>query len=159
MKAIGLCACLGTVVLLVTTAMAQSSAAPFSLSATAVHSEVKSGDEVYVSVTLTNKSNRLAAIEFVGPICDYAVEVRDSAGHPVPDTEVRSKLDCARGESGADGIVRLKPNESATNKISVSMFSNMSRPGVYSVQVAWRTPKEIGAVVVRSNTIKITVTP
>jgi hypothetical protein len=39
------------------------------------------------------------------------------------------------------------------------MFSDMSRSGEYSVQVVWREPKELGGVLLKSNTVKITVVP
>jgi hypothetical protein len=159
MKAISLRACLGMAVLCISTAMAQSSKAPFSVVATAPHSEVKSGEEVYLKVRLTNESSRLAVIEFTSPLCDYAVEVRDNAGNLMPDSDAKSKLDCARGDSGSDRIIQLKPSESVTNTISIGMFSYISRPGVYFVQVAWRMPKVLGDTPVRSNSVRITVTP
>ncbi len=159
MKAIGLGVCLGIAVLLVTAGTAQSSKAVLSLNAAAAHSLVRSGEDVYVHVTFTNNSNRVVWIEFRSPLCDYTVEVRDSAGNLAPDTDVKSKSDCAHSPTGAHGSVQLKPNESTTGTISVSMFSDMSRPGGYSVQVAWTEPKELGGVVVKSNTVNITVAP
>jgi uncharacterized protein (DUF58 family) len=59
MKSIGFGVCLGTVALLVTTGTAQSSKAAFSVTAAAPYSEVKSGEDVYVKVTLTNNLNRV----------------------------------------------------------------------------------------------------
>jgi hypothetical protein len=160
MKAIGLSICLGTCVLLGTTGMSQSKAA-VSVTVAAAHSTVKSGEEVYVNVTLTNNSNRVVTIELTSPLCDYAMEVRDSAGKLAPDTEAKSKSDCANPYrvTGADTIGQLKPNESVTNAVSVSMFSDLSHPGQYSVQVEWKAPKELGAIVAKSNVIKINVVP
>jgi hypothetical protein len=159
MKSVGLGVYLGTAVLLVATGMAQPSKAAFSVVVVPLYSEVKSGEEVYVKVTLTNNSNRVVMIEMTSPLCDYQMEVRDSAGNLAPDTEVKSKSDCAPFESGADRIIQMQPNKSVTETISVSMFSDMSQPGEYSVQVAWREPKELGGVLVKSNTVKITVVP
>jgi hypothetical protein len=87
------------------------------------------------------------------------MEVRDSAGNLAPDTEVKSKTTCPPDSTGAHGFVPVKPNESYTGTISVSMFSDMSRPGEYSVQVAWREPRELGGVLLKSNTVKMTVVP
>jgi hypothetical protein len=149
---------LGTAVLLVATGMAQTPKAAFSVTAAAAYSEVKSRDGAYMKVTITNKLNRAVTLEFASPLCDYSMEVRDSAGNLAPDTEVKSKSDCSHPHpTGADGFVQLKPNESTTGTIPVSMFSDMSLPGEYSVQLGWREPKELGGVVVKSNTVKITV--
>jgi len=159
MKSTGFGVCLGTVALLVTAGMAQSSKAAFSVTAAAAYSEVKSGEEVYVKVTLTNNLNRVVTLEFASPLCDYAMEVRDSGGKMAPDTEVKSESDCAHRTTGADAIGQLKPHESMTNAISLNMFSDMSQPGEYSVQVVWREPKELEGMVLKSNTVKITVVP
>jgi len=159
MKAIAVAVCLGTVLFLVATGKAQPSKAA-SVAVTAAHSLVRTGEDVYVHVTLTNNSKQAVVIEFRSPLCDYTVEVRDSAGNLAPDTDSKSKSDCSHPHpSGADGFVRLKPNESTTGTISVSMFSDLSRTGEYSVQVGWREPKELGGVVVKSNTVKVTVAP
>ena len=159
MKSIGFGVGLGTVALLVTTGMAQSSKAAFSVRAAAAYSEVKSGEEVYVKVTLTNNLNRLVTLEFASPLCDYAMEVRDGDGNLLPETEVKAKSECPQRATGAHGFVPVKPNESLTAAISVSMFSDMSRPGAYSVQVAWKEPKELGGVPLKSNTVQISVVP
>jgi hypothetical protein len=58
-----------------------------------------------------------------------------------------------------DIILQLKPNESTRRTFPVTMFSDMSQPGEYSVQVMWTAPKEFGGVVMKSNTIKVAVTP
>jgi hypothetical protein len=159
MKSIGFGVCIGTVALLVTTGMAQSSKAAFSVTAAAAYSEVKSGEEVYVKVTLTNNLNRVVTLEFASPLCNYAMEVRDSDGNLLPETEVKAKSECPQTDTGAHGFVPVKPNESHTATISVSMFSDISRPGEYSVQVAWREPKELGGVLLKSNTVQFTVVP
>src|ERR1700691_2882865 len=160
MKSVGLGAFLGTAIVLVITGTAQAPKAAFSVTAAAAYSEVRSGEEAYVKVALTNNLTHVVTLEFASPLCDYSMEVRDSAGNLAPDTEAKSKSDCAhRHSTGADGILQLKPYESATNTISVSMFSDMSRLGAYSVQAAWREPKEVGGMLVKSNTVKITVVP
>ena len=61
----------------------------FSLTITAAQAEVKSGSQPTVNTTLTNLSNRVVTIEFNTPLCDYAVEVRNSAGNLAPDTELK----------------------------------------------------------------------
>src|ERR1700685_1013178 len=103
MKSVGLGAFLGTAIVLVITGTAQAPKTAFSVSAAAAYSEVRSGEEVYVRVTLTNTLNRVVTLEFASPLCDYSMEVRDSAGNLVPYTEAKSKSDCAHlHATGAD---------------------------------------------------------
>jgi len=132
----------------------------FSLTITAARAEVKSGSEPTVITTLTNLSNRVATLEFTSPLCDYVVEVRDSTGKLAPDTNDKPAPFCAGGMkiSGRDIITQLKPNDSWKDNIPVSLSSDMSRPGRYSVQVMWKPPKEFGGALVKSNTITVTVT-
>ncbi len=160
MKTLRMVVYLGPVLLLLATAQAES-APPFSLTITTPNAEVKAGAGVGVDITLTNNSDRVATFEYTGSLCDYAaVEVRDSAGNLVPDTAAKSGFDCAqRGATGANGTYRLKPNESRKSTIAVSMFSDMSQPGEYFVQVTWRAPKEFDSVLVKSNTIGVAVIP
>lgn len=129
MKCVGFGVCLGTAVLLVATGVAQTPKAVISITAAAPYSEVKSGEEVYVKVTLTNNLNRVVTLEFAIPLCDYSMEVRDADGNLAPDSEVKSNQKCDERYTGAHGFVQLKPNESATGTISVNMFSDISRPG------------------------------
>jgi hypothetical protein len=130
----------------------------FSLTITAAQAEVKSGSEPTVNTTLTNLSNRVATLEFTNPLCDYVVEVRDSSGNLAPDTEVKRESDCASHAAGRDIIVQLRPHESHKDTIPLSMFSDMSKPGKYSVQIMSKSPKEFGGVAAKSNTITVTVT-
>jgi hypothetical protein len=151
--------CIGPGVLLTTVGMAQAPKAAVSFTAAAAYSEVKSGEDAYVKVTFTNNLNRVVTLEFASPLCDYSMEVRGADGDLLPDTEAKSKMECPQRDTGAHGFVPLKANESATGTISVNMFSDISRPGEYSVQAAWREPKELGGVMLKSAPIKVTVVP
>src|SRR5580704_16860748 len=130
--------CFGTVVLFIASAIALASPGAFSITIAAVDTEMKSGSEAKVDVTLTNRSDRAATIEFTSPLCDYVVEVRDQTGHLAPDSKVKAALNCADRATGAHAIGQLKPGESVTNTIPISIFSDMSRPGRYSVQIQWK---------------------
>ena len=159
MKAVGMIVRFGFVVLLLAAGLAQPSSAPFSIMIAAAHTEMKSGSEVRVNVTVTNISNRDIGIEMTSPFCDYVVEVRDSAGRLAPDTEQKRVQYCgADRTTGRHFVAQLKPNESVRDSIPVSALSDMSQPGEYSVQVMRKTPKDMGGVVVKSNTITIDVT-
>ena len=62
--------------------------------------------------------------------------------------------------TGRDFIYSLKPDESRkVGEIAVSRLGDMSQPGEYSVQVMRKAPKDFGDVLVKSNAIRITVTP
>ncbi len=136
-----------------------STSSPLMLHLGAPH-EVSRGSEVRVEVTLTNNSNRVIALELTSPFCDYEVEVRDSSGGLVPDTDFKKSTDCEhRMSTGRDIITQLKPHESQKDSIPISAFSDMSKPGKYSVMVTWQAPKELGSVAVKSNAVTITVTP
>lgn len=129
MKAFGIAGCLGSILLFLAAAFAES-APPFSLTITVPQPEVKAGSGVKVDVNLTNNSDRVATLQFSGSLCDYAsVEVRDGDGNVVPDTEIESKLDCAHRDTNEFRIERLKPGEFMRETIWVSTFSDMSQPG------------------------------
>ena len=133
---------------------------PAQLTLTAPQTEVKRGSEVRVEVTITNNSNRPITIELTSPLCDYEVEVRDSAGNLAPDTDVKKTSDCAnRMVTGRHISVQLMPRESKKDTIPITLFSDMSKPGKYSIQVTWKGPKEFGNVAVKSNKITVTVMP
>jgi hypothetical protein len=151
---------LGLVLLLLAPAFADSSP-PFSLTISTPRPEIKAGSEARVDLVLTNNSNRDAHFRLTSFLCDYATEVRDSAGNLVPDTKLKSTLDCGHGISiGRVIIIQLKPREGGLKDVVVAnMLSDMSQPGEYFVQVTWKAPKEFDSALVKSNTIKITVTP
>ncbi len=158
MKTFTLALLFGSAAIFLGTGFAQSRQAPFSLTITAAQAEVQRGSEAKISTTITNLSNRIVTLEFKSPLCDYSTEVRDSDGNLVPDTPLKKSLDCAN-ESSRDIIVSLQPHEFHKDAIPVNALSDISQPGEYSVQVTWRASKELGGVVVKSNTAKITVVP
>ncbi len=148
---------LGAILFLLSTGVAQSPQAPFSLTITTSQTENKTGSEVRVTVTLTNTSNRQIMIGVTSGMCDYSVEVRDRGDKLAPATKYKRAINC--GVLGRNAFEWLKPHEATTEEIAVSHFFDMSQPGEYSVLVARRPTKEFGNVVVKSNTLKITVTP
>lgn len=158
MKTFTLALLFGSAVLFLATGLAQSRQATFSLTIAAAEAEAQRGAEVKINTTITNLSNSVVTLEFKSPLCDYSVDVRDSAGNLVPDTPLKKSLDCANA-SGRDIIASLQPREVFKDAIPVNALSDISQPGEYSVQVMWKAPKEFGDLVVKSNTIKITVTP
>jgi len=151
-------ALLVSALLLIAAGPAQSSSAPFSLTIAAVQTEVRAGSEVRLDLTITNNSNRMVMIALTTPMCDYEVEVRDSAGNLAPDTELKSKSDCAHRATGRAILCHLRPHSSQKDTVPVTWFSDMSKPGKYTVQVTWKAPQEFGSVAIKSNIVTITVT-
>jgi hypothetical protein len=149
---------LGCALLFLAAVFAQSQEPRFSLTISAERTETKVGSEVKVNTTLTNLSTQAVTLEFTSPLCNYGVEVRNSAGTLAADTELKKSSDCANQVSGRDIIVTLQPHQSQKETIPVSALSDMSQPGKYSAQVTWQTPKELGGMVVKSNVITVAVT-
>jgi hypothetical protein len=165
LKAVSMAVCVGVVLVLVAlgTGFARSSLARFSITITAPKTVIKSGSPVVVELILTNISKRNLTLEDRSPMCDYVVEVRDSANKLAPDTEYKRTLGCGMGPtiimSGRDSLLPLMPNGSRGEQFVVSQLSDMSQPGTYSVQISRQIPKSLGGGVVKSNTITVTVTP
>lgn len=161
MKAGNIILGIGAVLLSLAAALAQPSQALLTLTITPAPTEIKTGSEVTVNLTLTNVSDRDVTLEFTSPLGDYVTEVRDSTGKLVPDTEFKRKSSDPHGihlkMSGRDIITHLKPGEAWKDRIPVSLSSDMLQPGQYSVQVMWRAPKEFGGGIVKSNTVTVTV--
>jgi hypothetical protein len=154
------------VLLLVASVVAQSPNEPLAItispSSDGISSgsdELKAGADVRVIVTLTNQSDRDITLRFTSPMCDYAVEVRNIAGELAQDTEQKRTANCVSRLTGRNFSKVLKPNQSAKDGIDISLVSDMSQPGEYSVQVMRKAPKEFGEPTVKSNTIKMTLTP
>jgi hypothetical protein len=91
---------------------------------------------------------------------DYSVEVRDRQGKMVRDTQLGRRLkDPGTVRISSTPLFPLKPQESLKDEISVSKLYEMSSPGEYSISVARQVPEQLGAGVVKSNTITVTVEP
>ncbi len=130
--------------------------APFSVTLTTEKPVVKAGEEVWVRIQLTNKSKRdvNCTSADVGPVnLSYQYDVHDSAGNPVKKVIAHPEL-----IPGHFRFCNLKPGESITNDNRVSWLYDMTRPGKYVIQVSRVISDNEKSVVVKSNTITITVT-
>ena len=148
-------------------AYAQSTNQPFTLTVSALKSQVKVGDPVFIEVTMLNTSDHeidCARNSSNGLDRNYQYEVNDEHG-PVPKIEKKyhggfNPSPCA-----------LEPGESATGDGGlISRLYDFSQPGTYTIHVSrpiWgddqrpnTTSKEdTEPSVVKSNTITITVLP
>lgn len=120
---------------------------------------VKSASAVRVKVTLTNtspeyliqvhRSKGQSSVEE-----NYVIDVRDSSGNPVKDTEARKKW--RDGERwGSNIAVLLRPGQSMQDEVVVSLFCDMTRPDEYTVRL--RRKRDGSATTVESNALKIKV--
>jgi len=130
------------------------------LTASAKESSVKSGNAIWVDVTLENKSDHelLVFRELLGAEDDqggyvYYVDVRDDKeGKPQP-TKFLEK----RAGIGSEVAISLKPGKTMTDRINACKLFDLSRPGKYSIYVfRWSTTD---GKTLRSNTITVTVIP
>lgn len=53
----------------------------------------------------------------------------------------------------------LKPGGSATGGLDIARYVDLTRPGIYSIQLWRRLPKQEGGAEVRSNVIVVTIKP
>jgi hypothetical protein len=140
-----------------------------SLTLSSAQNSVKAGSPILVKVVMTNISGHGIGITEETHGRDYHIEVRDEKGKLPPDTKLGSVW------NGNHPVVHpelLSPSDLSGNLISgtmpagekqntgldVSRFYDMSQPGKYSIQVQ-RADPENPSIVVKSNTITVTVTP
>lgn len=119
------------------------------------------GAPVFVLVMMINKTNRTVHYALRNPAFDYQMDVRDTSGRPVPETESFRKLkeQAKNGSIAGRNIgVILKPGETGQDMIEVSGLYDLSSPGKYSIQVRREFP-DVGLGFVQSNRIELTITP
>ena len=119
------------------------------------------GTPVFVIVTMVNNSRHIVHYSLTDPAWDYEMDVRDSSGVAVPETEHLHKLK----EQLKSGLITtrnilctLRTHESAQDTIEVSYLYDLSRPGRYSVQVRRQFP-EVSKKSITSDTLEFTVEP
>jgi hypothetical protein len=115
---------------------------------------------VQVQVTLTNTSNRRVLIQERNPATDYAIDVRDGRGAEVPETDFGRKLKepPAIPMNSRNYEIYLRSTESTKGTIALSDLFNLSRPGQYTIQLSRAVSNNPKDGVVKSNTIRVTVT-
>lgn len=140
-----------------------------SLSLSAVQDPVKSGSPVRVKVTLKNESSHDAAVATEVGGLDFRIEVRDAKGGLPPETSLGyvwnghvSNLDPNRVSPqdlrGAAVYGTMKAGSKFVRELDVSKRYDLKQPGKYTVTVEHQDP-ENPSLIVKSNTITMTVTP
>ncbi len=136
---------------------ARASQPQISLTINTDHPTVKTGDDVFIKIEMKNESDHdvdCTKVYSDGVDLRYHYDVKDGFGNmtgklPRKHPEV--------GDSGSFYVCTLHPRQSTgANDSRVSSLLDLKKPGKYTVQV-WRFVE--GNLVVRSNSIEITVTP
>jgi hypothetical protein len=149
----------------------QSANPPFSLTLSAVQPIVKAGSDVWVNVTLKNKSDHKISVykentDDQGGFV-YQFNVSDDKGALVPETKFARRLNChlTADELAKEPCVGLRsgghipvdPRGTMEDRMNVSRLHDLSQPGKYTIQVE-RYDDE-SKTFVKSNTITVIVTP
>jgi hypothetical protein len=142
--------------------VSQTSRRALSLSISLPQQVLKSGLSVEVDITRKNLSKHPVGVaQVVGTVeRDYEVIVRNSDGRQVPETEFWRKIhgpdkDRDRFESVVLGT--LKPGQELHQQLYANAIYDLRSPGTYSIQVA--QIDSASNLVIRSNTVTLTVTP
>ena len=120
----------------------------------------KTGAPVFFILTMKNNSRHVLHFALTNPWFDYRARAFDSHGNPVPETENFRKLrESPKSEllSTRNILVTLKPHGTQQDGIEVSYQYELANPGEYTVQIERDMPPELGAGVVKSNIVKITL--
>jgi hypothetical protein len=122
----------------------------------------KVGEPVRAIVTMVNQSKRVVHYSLTNPGWDWEMDVRDSTGKPVGETDLfrQMKENLKNGSIivSRNIIGTLRPNEKAQDVIEVQMFYDLSRPGEYSIQIQ-RTFPDVAKDPIKSNRLTLTITP
>jgi hypothetical protein len=136
-----------------------ASETPLSIHIAASSEKIRSGARLTLIVTATNTSDHEIPFEEAGMFCDYKLDVRDDTGNSVPNTPLGQQFKWPCEGTGMDIISFLKSGESREERLSVTDIRDLSRLGVYAIQVSRQIPFDSTGVFVKSNKITITLIP
>ena len=97
------------------------------------------------------------------PELDWQLEVKDSAGRPVPYTKLgNSILNPKHGHhSFRRRVFNLNPGQKVTYSITVNSYYDMTAPGVYTIRARQSEISSMGYIknLALSNTVRVEVLP
>ena len=143
--------------------------APITLCLEAPKQPLKAGERLLLRVKITNTSDhevpvgimagKALPMEFI-----YQVYVRDQHGRvaplqPPPPPPPKRKGYVVLGGAASIGGVGLNPGQSVADRVNVTHYYDLSRPGKYKIWIAepyYRGP-HVKNGLVKSNTITVTV--
>jgi hypothetical protein len=110
---------------------------------------------IRLHIVLANISSKNVGLSVVPGVFPYEVDVRDSDGVLVPETDYGRKMRGRQnGYTLAEHTLLLKPGERQEVDCTVSEWNDLSKPGIYVIQVQREDHPSI-----RSNKLIVTVTP
>jgi hypothetical protein len=142
------------------TLVTASNQQPFSLTISGKNAVFEAGKPVHLQLIVKNTSSRdIGLVEVPGdppPSYQYNIDVHDRDGHPVRMTAYGEKF--KPGSTAGSRVTRgLQPGESYAVDLDVTKLFDLRQPGVYVVQAARKIPEYLGAGVVKSNSLTITI--
>jgi len=158
--------------------LAQEQTAPFSAHISAAQSSVPVGAHLRIPVVETNTCAQVITLRIVSGdalLCGFKAHLYDATGRRMKMSKAAWKLagkkptaddtndysdykdDTGFGVGGSIGWVPLPPGHSTEISFDLSEAYALDRPGRYTLFVTQEDPNNSG-VVVKSNTIEITVT-
>jgi hypothetical protein len=132
---------------------------PFSIFISTATAAVTAGSDMSITVRLTNTSDhdmRITRAFFGGTDASYTQEIRNSKG-ALATRETSGAVHTTL--AGSFSAITLKPGESSAGSIGVSPQYDLSQPGEYVLQLSRPISANPSDGVVKSNKIKIIVTP
>jgi len=111
---------------------------------------------------MINQTGRDVHYGLTNPGWDWDMDVRDSKGNPVGETDLfrqmkedlkKRPIITSRNITGT-----LQPNEKHQDVIEVQMFYDLTRAGEYSIQVQ-RVFSDVAKDPIKSNRLILTITP
>jgi len=127
----------------------------FSISIDTREPSVKAGSPIRVHIVLANISGKNVGLSVVPGVFPYEIDVRDSDGVLVPETDYGRKMRGRQnGYTLAEHTLLLKPGERQEVDCTVSEWNDLSKPGIYVIQVQREDHPSI-----KSNKLTVTITP
>lgn len=123
---------------------------------------LKTGSKIYLTIKTTNTSKHEISCQVIADYMtgldpSYEYEVRDSQGKPVRKHVIEHTELASRSFQGLG--CRLKPGESSTNGGNdITRLYDLSRPGTYTIQVSRPVSGNSKDGIVKSNTLRLTIT-
>jgi hypothetical protein len=142
-------------------AVSQAASRPFKLIISAEDPVVKAGSNIFIKVQMTNTSNHdedcsMSDNSMLGMDVRYKYDVRDSTGNAASENVIKHP----ELATGHFRLCTLKPGDTATSGGNlITKLYKLNQPGDYLVQVSRDVSDNPKDGMVKSNTIKVTVTP
>jgi hypothetical protein len=122
--------------------------------------EFVSDENIYIYMTVRNKTNKNFYLRDTYPSRDYRFEVYDEGGNVVPMTE--NGIHLANSNTlWRNGAIMMPPGKEVQHSTTISKLFDMSKPGIYFITVKRRVHDMDGKLYAEivSNTLAVTVIP